>query len=219
MSDFIPESKYQEILNLIPIFCVDFLIKKRDKVLLIKRNQEPLKGVYWFPGGRLRLYEDMDDFAKRIQLSEIGIYFDNYKKLSCITSAMSLIKLFTAEAQENIKIYSLINEFFDILKSDNWIKKYIFWELKLLKVIGYDLELSKIAKKSVIDNQTSYYVESKVGKKMIPNFLIELSDMNTNNTSLLNGLKLLGDFMEKNILKPHDINYPKSRILFINSLK
>ena len=79
MSDFIPESKYQEILNLIPIFCVDFLIKKRDKVLLIKRNQEPLKGVYWFPGGRLRLYEDMDDFAKRIQLSEIGIYFDNYK--------------------------------------------------------------------------------------------------------------------------------------------
>ena len=146
-------------------------------------------------------------------------YFDNYKKLSCITSAMSLIKLFTAEAQENIKIYSLINEFFDILKSDNWIKKYIFWELKLLKVIGYDLELSKIAKKSVIDNQTSYYVESKVGKKMIPNFLIELSDMNTNNTSLLTGLKLLGDFMEKNILKPHDINYPKSRILFINSLK
>ena len=79
MSDFIPEEKFQEIINLIPIFCIDFLIKREDKILLIKRKQEPLKGIYWFPGGRLRLYETIEDFVKRVQLKEIGAFFDNYK--------------------------------------------------------------------------------------------------------------------------------------------
>ena len=34
-----------------------------------------------------------------------------------------------------------------------------------------------------------------------------------------NGLKLLGDFLEKNILKPNNINYPSSRLEFIKLLK
>jgi DNA repair protein RecO (recombination protein O) len=147
------------------------------------------------------------------------LYFDDYKKLSCIISAMSLIKLFTAEAQENYKIYDLIDKFFDILNQEAWVKQYIFWELKLLKLIGYDLELSKIVKKEILNDQISYYVKSKVGKKIVPNFLIDLNNENINNISLLSGLKLVGDYMEKTILKPNDISYPNSRIVFINSLK
>ena len=74
------------------------------------------------------------------------LYFDHNQKLSCITSAMNLIKLLTAEAQSNKKIFSLINIFFEILPSDNWIKDYIFWELELLKLLGYDLGLKKMIK-------------------------------------------------------------------------
>ena len=33
------------------------------------------------------------------------------------------------------------------------------------------------------------------------------------------GLKLVGDYLDKTILKPNNINYPNSRLLFINSLK
>ena len=36
---------------------------------------------------------------------------------------------------------------------------------------------------------------------------------------LLNGLKLVGDYLDKTILKPNNLNYPNSRLLFINSLK
>lgn len=158
-------------------------------------------------------------FKVEIMTAHTPLYFDNYKKLSCITSGMSLIKLFTAEAQENYKIYYLIDEFFDILNQAEWIKKYIFWELKLLKLIGYDLELSKIATKEILGDQISYYVKSKIEKKTIPNFLVELNDKKINNKLLLSGLKLIGDYMEKTILKPNDINYPNTRIHFINSLK
>ena len=54
---------------------------------------------------------------------------------------------------------------------------------------------------------------------MIPNFLIDLDNKIISNTLLLSGLKLVGDYMEKTILKPNDINYPNTRIHFINSLK
>ena len=100
------------------------------------------------------------------------LYFDNNQKLLCIASAMHLVRLLTAEAQSNKDIYCLIDSFFRILKSKNWLKEYIFWELELLKLLGYDLELSNIVEKEIIDNQTKYFVSSSTEKKSVPNFLI-----------------------------------------------
>ena len=39
------------------------------------------------------------------------------------------------------------------------------------------------------------------------------------NINLLHGLKLVGDYLEKSILKPNNINYPSERLDFINILK
>ena len=44
---FIPEEEYQKIMKTMPVFCADFLIRCGDKHLLIKRTEEPVKGVYW----------------------------------------------------------------------------------------------------------------------------------------------------------------------------
>ena len=147
------------------------------------------------------------------------LYFDNRQKLSCITTATNLIKILTVEAQANIKIYALMEKFFLLLKDDDWIKQYIFWELELLKLLGYDLELENLVKKDVFENKTIYYATSASNKKYVPNFLIEKNlDVNDIQT-LLSGLKLVGDYLDKTILKPNNINYPNSRLLFINSLK
>ena len=147
------------------------------------------------------------------------IYFDDAKKLNCISAAMNLIKLLTAESQSNNKIYDLINEFYLILSDKEWLKKYIFWELKLLSILGYKLDLDEMVNKKIIDNQTLYVAESSTEKKIVPNFLIDknypVKELNT----LLDGLKLVGDFMEKTILKPNNINFPFSRNQFVNSLK
>ena len=147
------------------------------------------------------------------------LYFDHKQKLSCITSATNLIKILTADSQSNIKVYQLIENFFFILDNKDWLKRYIFWELDLLKVLGYDLELESLVEKDTIENKTVYYASSSTEKKYVPNFLIdkdvEVSDLKT----LLNGLKLVGDYLDKTILKPNNLNYPNSRLLFINSLK
>ena len=147
------------------------------------------------------------------------LYFDENKKLSCITSAMHLIKLLTAEAQSNKEIFKLIDKFFEILTSDNWIQKYIFWELELLKLLGYDLELKNMVEKEIVDSEINYFVKSSTEKKSIPNFLIDESNLDVNLKNLLKGLKLVSDYLEKSILKPNNLNLPTSRTHFINLLK
>jgi len=147
------------------------------------------------------------------------LYFDENQKLSCITSAMHLIKLLTAEAQSNKEIFKLIDKFFEILTSDNWIQKYIFWELELLKLLGYDLELKNMAEKEIVDSEVNYYVKSSTEKKSIPNFLIDENNLDVNLKNLLKGLKLVSDYLEKSILKPNNLNLPTSRTHFINLLK
>jgi len=147
------------------------------------------------------------------------LYFDQSKKLMCIASAMNLIKFLTVEAQENIKIYDLISKLFIILNDKDWIKKYIFWELEFFKFIGYDLELKKMVKEVFIDDRKEYYVQFNEHKKKIPNFLIDDHLDNIDNQTLIQGLRLVGDFLEKTILKPNNINFPTSRLDFVNILK
>ncbi|MDB4084316.1 DNA repair protein RecO [Candidatus Pelagibacter sp.] len=147
------------------------------------------------------------------------LYFDENQKLSCITSAMHLIKLLTAEAQSNKEIFKLIDKFFEILTYRNWIQKYIFWELELLKLLGYDLELKNMVEKEIVDSEINYFVKSSTEKKSIPNFLIDESNLDVNLKNLLKGLKLVSDYLEKSILKPNNLNLPTSRTHFINLLK
>ena len=176
-------------------------------------------------GNRLHInYNSKSDnrigyFKVEILNAYTPLYFDHKQKLSCITSAINLIKILTAESQVNIKVYNLINDLFLILKVNDWLKKYIFWELDLLKVLGYNLELENFVEKDIVENKTIYYASSSNEKKYVPNFLIEkeleVNDLKT----LLTGLKLVGDYLDKTILKPNNLNYPNSRLLFINSLK
>ena len=91
--------------------------------------------------------------------------------------------------------------------------------MELLKLIGYDLELQNIVKQENIDNEIKYYVKSSTEKKIVPNFLIDPDNKELNNTILLSGLNLVGDYLEKSILKPNNINYPSARIDFVNILK
>jgi DNA repair protein RecO (recombination protein O) len=158
-------------------------------------------------------------FKAEILNATTPLYFDDQKKLMCIASAMNLIKLLTVEAQESSNIYYLIDNFFNILSSENWTKKYIFWELELLKLVGFDLELKKIVNEEIINNEKKYFVQNSTEKKIVPNFLVEINDKKIDKINLIKGLKLVGDYLEKNILKPNNINYPLSRLDFINILK
>ena len=158
-------------------------------------------------------------FKLEIQKVYSPIYFENSQKLSCIISTMNLVRLLTADSQSNIEIFNLIEKFYLILLSDEWLKDYILWELELLKTLGFDLELDKLATKELLDDKLAYVVKSNTEKKIVPNFLVDKKIIVSDLKTLLKGLKLVSDFLEKTILKPNNLNYPVSRTQFINSLK
>ena len=79
--------------------------------------------------------------------------------------------------------------------------------------------MKKIAKSEILKNEILYFVKSNSEKKYIPNFLIDLNENDLDNQTLFNGLKLVGDFLEKNVLRPNNINYPISRLEFVNLFK
>ena len=151
--------------------------------------------------------------------AETPFFFNNQYKLHCIASSMSMVKLLTAENQINNEIFNLINRFFDLIKEDSWLKKYIHWELELLKMSGYDLNLEKIVKKINENNKTFYIVENQNEKKFVPNFLVEKDIEVYDKNELINGIKLVTNYLDKNILRPNNLNQPMQRQDFINILK
>ena len=158
-------------------------------------------------------------FKIEIQQAFSPYYFDDQKKLSCISSAMHLIKLLTAESQQNQIIYSLINDFYIFLKNDDWIKNYVYWELELFKTLGFDLVFANLVDKKIINNQLKYISKSITEKKIIPNFLIDKTPETIDTKTLLKGLHLIGNYLDKTILKPNNLSQPISRFEFINTLK
>jgi len=145
------------------------------------------------------------------------VYFDDQKKLFSIIYAMNLIKILTMENQSNKSIFYLIDNFFEILNKNHWLLNLIFWELKFYKIIGYDINFAEYVKNIEIEGDKKYIVESN--KKIIPNFLIDNSIITSDNNEILNGYKVVGDFLDKTILKPNNISYPVTRSEFLNLIK
>ena len=55
-------------------------------------------------------------FKVEIQNALSPLYFDDYQRLSCISSAMHLVKILTAESQKNLNIYTILQNFIFYLK-------------------------------------------------------------------------------------------------------
>jgi ADP-ribose pyrophosphatase YjhB (NUDIX family) len=70
---FIPEDLYKEIISSTVNLCVDVVLQKEKKYLLIKRTQHPMKDVFWPIGGRIHKGETAEQAARRKIKEEIGV--------------------------------------------------------------------------------------------------------------------------------------------------
>ena len=146
-------------------------------------------------------------------------FFSEKKKINCIVSVLELIKILTVDGQENQKIYNLINDLFILLDNENWITNYVFWELTLLRYIGFDLNISEYCKFEIIENKKKYFIENASKKMVVPNFLIDNNRENITDKDIFDSLNLISEYLKKNILIPNNINFPFSRNNFIKFFK
>lgn len=74
---------YTKILEHVPICAVDFVLVHQGKVLLALRKDEPAKGQWWIPGGRVLKNETLVDAVKRKAKQEAGVEVDVIRKIGC----------------------------------------------------------------------------------------------------------------------------------------
>lgn len=84
---WIPDDLYYQIVNVMPIPCIDLLVKnKQGKYLLCRRTSEPLKDTWYMPGSRLIKGETISNAVKRISRKELGIRAI-FNKVLCVYNA------------------------------------------------------------------------------------------------------------------------------------
>lgn len=104
---FVAEELYSQILQVMPIPCVDLLVMDGGgNVLLLLRKNEPAAGLWWFPGGRVLFGETREIAARRkleeecglvaTQLQEVGT-FDLFLNIAQDARVHSITTLFKVQ--------------------------------------------------------------------------------------------------------------------------
>jgi colanic acid biosynthesis protein WcaH len=63
---WVSDEEYKRINEVIPIVSINLLVNFENKVLLVYRNNEPAKGEWWIPGGRIIKNETFQETISRL---------------------------------------------------------------------------------------------------------------------------------------------------------
>ena len=204
---------------------VEFFTKDHGKIsgILFGSTSKKIKS-YLLIGNKFHLnYSSKNEnstgsFKIEIDKVNTALHLENKLKLSCIIYSIQIIKILTVENQSNMKIFELIENLYKILDYDNWLKRFVIWELDFFKLIGYEISFLDYAEKVTKNNKT-FYVSKNDNSKIIPNFLVNNHDSVQNNQEIVNALSITGDFLKKSILNDNDYSLPNSRINFENLIE
>lgn len=76
---------YDEIKKSMPLPCVDLLVTYKDNLLLMLRNNEPGKDLWFTPGGRIHRNEPLEEAVKRVLSEETGLQPTNVTQISTMS--------------------------------------------------------------------------------------------------------------------------------------
>lgn len=144
------------------------------------------------------------------------LYFDDKLRTSALISICSILNILLPEAQPNKSIYKSFENFLSSINLDNWIIMFIFFELSLIKDLGYDSNLEKF---NLNNQDLTDMVKIKIDTFTydIPFFLItkELPKTLSNNM-IKKSLYFTRNIIQNRFFLPNNLTFPNSRILLEN---
>ena len=144
------------------------------------------------------------------------VYFDDKKRTAALISLCSILNSTLPEEQPNKNIYKSYEDFINSINLENWIILYIYFELNLIKDLGYDHNLSKFKKNG---NDLSSTTKIKIDNFIydVPVFLIyKKSPDNFSNLLIKKSLFFTRSIIQNRFFLPNNIPFPKSRIILEN---
>ncbi len=144
------------------------------------------------------------------------MYFSDKERTAAIISVCSFLDNLLPESQPNINIYKSLEEFINSIKLNNWIFLYTFFELNLIKNLGYDPNLIQFQEKNT---KCSEIKKIKIDTYTydVPYFLIsrKLPEKKTNEL-IRKSLYFTRNIIQNRFFIPNNLPFPKSRLLLEN---
>ena len=141
-------------------------------------------------------------------------YFNNKKKTSLLLSSVSILNILLPESQPNKKIYHSLENLITKLDSHDWLLFYVYWELSLIKELGFDTNLSLFESTDYDENKV-VSLEIDGIKYKVPQFLISNKFPKKINLELIKQALIFTRLVMLNkFFLPNNVIFPKSRIVF-----
>ncbi len=143
-------------------------------------------------------------------------FFNDKMRTTALISICSILNILLPEAQANRKIYNSFEEFINSINLDNWIILYIFFELNLIKSLGYDPNLDQY-KLSNADFSNIKKIKIDTLSYEVPEYLINRKVPNTiSNNIIKKSLYFTRSIIQNRFFIPNNVSFPKSRIILEN---
>ena len=222
-----PEQKYNNAIVLgakklgEKSFVVSLLTKENGRYLgVYKGKYAPQPADIVNARWQARLSEQLGTFYLENLKSISGFYMDDWGRLSCLRCLCELLNKTLPERQIYFDLYNNVYNIINKLNEEDYVKNYVFFELNLLKELGFGLDFSECAGGG--DKNNLAFVSPKTGRAVsyekglpyrdkllpLPRFLWQ--DKEAEISDLKNGLLLTGYFLQKNVLNtslPDGRNY------------
>ena len=144
------------------------------------------------------------------------LYKNKKKRTSALISLCSLLNILLPESQPNKKIYEIFENLINNLNFDNWIILYVFFELNLIKELGYDVNLSSYRE---IEGELFDIKKINIDGFLyeVPNYLIlKKTPKIINNSLIKKSLYFTRNIMVNKFFLPNSLIFPKSRVILEN---
>jgi DNA repair protein RecO (recombination protein O) len=143
-------------------------------------------------------------------------YFNNKKKTTSLLSLSSILNLLLPEAQPYKNLFNSVEIFLKDLNKENWVSNYIYWELNLLKELGFDPYLEQFSK-NLDKNLDHKIIEIDNTKYQVPIFLLKKrEDVTIEDKNLSTGLSFTRNLLSNKFFLPNNLIFPKARVLLEN---
>ena len=144
------------------------------------------------------------------------LFFNDKERTSALISICSLLNILLPVSQPNKKIYNSFEKLINSIDLENWIFLFIFFEINLIKDLGYDTNL---AEHSNIKNVNKDFLKIKIDGYIyeIPNYLIPKQiPKKFTNLLIRKSLYFTRQVMLNKFFIPNNLLFPKSRIILEN---
>tara|TARA_B100000035_G_scaffold308487_1_gene313233 strand:- start:1527 stop:2207 length:681 start_codon:yes stop_codon:yes gene_type:complete len=144
------------------------------------------------------------------------LYFSDKERTTALISICTLLNILLPDSQPNKKIYNSFENLINSISLEKWIFIYIFFEINLIKELGYDTNLKEYLN---INKNINEIIKVKIDGYVyeIPNYLIHKKiPENITNSLIRMSLYFTRQVMQNKFFIPNKLLFPKSRIILEN---